>query len=133
MSNKQLFESFSEEEQEKFADEAETLYDPETVLASNKKWKAYYPEKKQAILEEGRQIYVDMIAAIPKGAEAPEVQALVERWRKHMDYFWTPEPDQLVLLAEGYNNDPRFRSNFDKMDPRLATFLLDAIKIYVST
>lgn len=132
MSDKQLFKGFTEEEQEKLAAEAEAIYDPETVRASNKKWTAYSPEKKQAILEEGRQIYVDMIAAIPKGAGAPEVQALVERWRKHMDYFWTPRLDQLVLLAEGYNHDPRFRSNFDKMDPRLAPFMLDAVKIYVS-
>lgn len=132
MSDKQLFEGFTEEEQEKYAAEAETMYDPEIVRASNKKWKAYSPEKKQAILEEGRRIYMDMIAAIPNGAEAPEVQALVERWRKHMDYFWTPRLDQLVLLAEGYNNDLRFKANFDHMDPRLAAFMLEAVKVYVS-
>jgi DNA-binding transcriptional MerR regulator len=131
MSNKQLFEGFSEEEQEKYAAEAETMYDPEIVRASNKKWKGYSPEKKQAILEEGRQVYVEMIAAIPKGAASPEVQALVERWRKHMDYFWTPSLEQLVLLAEGYNTDPRFRANFDKMDPRLAAFMLEAVNVYV--
>jgi hypothetical protein len=132
MSNKQLFEGFSEEEQEKYAVEAETMYDPEIVRASNKKWKGYSPEKKQAILEEGRQVYVEMISAIPKGAASPEVQALVERWRKHMDYFWTPSLEQLVLLAEGYNTDPRFRANFDKMDPRLAAFMLEAVNVYVA-
>jgi MerR family transcriptional regulator, thiopeptide resistance regulator len=131
MSHKQLFEGFTEEEQEKYAAEAEAMYDPEIVRTSNKKWKGYSAEKKQAILEEGRQIYVEMIAAIPTGADASEVQRLVERWRKHMDFFWTPSLDQLVLLAEGYNNDPRFKDNFDKMDPRLAAFMLDAVKIYV--
>jgi len=49
-----------------------------------------------------------------------------------MDYFWTPGLDQLVLLAEGYTTDPRFKANFDKMDPRLAAFMLDAVKVYVS-
>ena len=132
MSHKQLFEGFSEEEQEKYAAEAEAMYDPEIVRASNKKWKGYSAEKKQAILEEGRQIYVEMVAAIPTGADAPEAQALVERWRKHMDYFWTPSLDQLVLLAEGYTTDPRFKANFDEMDPRLAAFMLEAVKLYVS-
>lgn len=132
MSEKGLFEGFSEEEQEKYAFEAEQLYDPETVRASNRKWKAYSAAKKESILAEGKSIYVDMIAAMPKGADSPEVQAIVERWRKHMDYFWTPNLEQLLGLANGYNDDPRFKANFDKMHPNLAGFMLDAVKVYVA-
>jgi hypothetical protein len=131
MSEKGLFEGFSEEEQEKYALEAEQMYDPETVRESNHKWKSYSDAKKEAIMEEGKAVYTDMIAAMPKGADSPEVQALVERWRKHMDYFWTPNLDQLLGLADGYNNDPRFKANFDKMHPRLAEFMRDAVKVYV--
>jgi MerR family transcriptional regulator, thiopeptide resistance regulator len=131
MNNDQIFSGFSEEQQEKYAAEAEKLYDPEIVRASNKKWKGYSDEQQQRILDEGRQVYVDMIVAMPKGADSPEVQALVERWRIHMDYFWTPSLDQLIALAEGYNNDPRFKANFDRMDPRLAAFMLEAVKAYV--
>ena len=132
MSQKQLFKAFSEAEQEKYAREAEQMYDPEVVRASNKKWKAYSAGQKQRILDEGNAIYADMIAAVPRGAASPEVQAIVARWRKHMDYFWTPKPDQLVGLAESYNTDPRLKANFDKLDPRLAGFLLEAVKIYVA-
>ena len=131
MSEKGLFEGFSEEEQEKYALEAEQLYDPETVRASNRKWKSYSAAQKEAILVEGKVIYQDMIAAMPKGAGSPEVQAIVERWRKHMDYFWTPNLDQLLALAEGYNNDPRFKANFDKLHPGLAGFMREAVKVYV--
>lgn len=131
MSEKGLFEGFSEEEQEKYALEAEQMYDPETVRESNRKWKAYSAAKKEAILTEGKAVYLDMIAAMPKGADAPEVQAIVQRWRKHMDYFWTPNLDQLVPLAEGYVNDPRFKANFDKMHPKLAEFMREAVKVYV--
>lgn len=132
MSNKQLFTAFSEEEQEKLAAEAETLYDPETVRESNRKWKAYGKEKQQAILAEGNQVYTEMIALMPKGADSLEVQALVERWRKHMDYFWTPKLEQLLGLADGYVQDPRFRANFDAMHPQLAEFMLEAVKVYVA-
>ena len=131
MSEKGLFEGFSEEEQEKYALEAEQMYDPETVRESNRKWKAYSAAKKESILKEGRDVYVDMIAAMPNGADSPEVQAIVERWRKHMDYFWTPSLDQLVGLAEGYVNDPRFKANFDAMDPKLAEFMREAVTVYV--
>ncbi len=131
MSQKNYFEGFSEEEQEKYALEAEQLYDPETVRESNRKWKAYSAAKKEAIMAEGKQIYQDMIAAMPKGASSSEVQAIVERWRKHMDYFWTPNLDQLLGLANGYNDDPKFKANFDKMHPQLAEFMREAVKVYV--
>jgi DNA-binding transcriptional MerR regulator len=131
MSEKSLFEGFSEQEQERYAAEAEQLYDPETVRESNRKWQGYSAAKKQAIMEEGNQVYLDMIAVMPKGAASPEAQSIVERWRKQMDYFWTPDLDQLVALATGYVEDPRFKANFDKIHPQLAEFLRDAVKIYV--
>jgi MerR family transcriptional regulator, thiopeptide resistance regulator len=133
MSKKQIFAGFTPEEEEKYAREAEQMYDPETVRASNRKWKAYGKEKQQAILAEGKQIYVEMIAAMPKGADSPEVQALVERWRVHMDYFWTPKLDQLLGLAEMYNTDERFKANYDAMHPKLAEFMLGAVKVYVES
>jgi DNA-binding transcriptional MerR regulator len=133
MSEEDFFEGFSEEEQEKYAQEAEQLYDPETVRASNKKWKSYPAEKKEQIFAEGKAIYQDMIAAMPSGASSPEVQAIVERWRKHIDYFWTPSLEQLLALASGYAEDPRFRANFDKMHPQLAEFMRDSVKIYVES
>ena len=131
MSEKGLFEGFSEEEQEKLALEAEQMYDPETVRASNRKWKSYSAAKKESIMAEGNVIYTDMIAAMPKGAASPAVQTIVERWRKHMDYFWTPKLEQLLPLAEGYVDDPRFKANFDKMNPALAEFMRDAVTVYV--
>ncbi len=131
MSNQQLFAGFSEAEQEKLAAEAETMYDPDVVRASNQKWKGYSAEQKQRILDEGRQVYLDMIAVLPKGAASAEAQAIVERWRTHMDYFWTPNLEQLLGLADGYVNDPRFRANFDAMHPQLADVMREAVKIYV--
>ena len=132
MSDNKFFEGFSEEEQEKYALEAEQLYDPESVRESNRKWKSYSAAKREAIMAEGSLIYKDMIAAIPKGADSPQAQAVVERWRKHLEYFWVPNLDQLLGLANGYNDDPRFKANFDKMDPRLAEFMRDAVKTHVA-
>ena len=98
---------------------------------SIRKWKSYTTAEKQRIGEEGNAIYADLVAAISKSADSPEVQAIVERWRKHMDYFWTPDLEQLLALANGYNDDPRFKANFDKMHPQLAEFMLEAVKVYV--
>ena len=132
MSDKAYFEGFSEEEQEKYAAEAEELYGSESVRESNRKWKAYATAKKEAIMAEGKAVYIDMIAAMPKGAANKDVQAIVERWRKHLEYFWTPDLDQLLALANGYHDDPRFKANFDKMHPGLAEFMREAVSVYVS-
>lgn len=131
MSTNQLFNGFTEAEQEKYAKEAEQMYDPETVRASNKKWKATPEVDKKRILEEGKRVYLDLIAAIPAGAASKATQACIERWRRNIEHFWTPNVDQLVELSEFYNNDPRFKTNFDKMDPRLAEFFKEAVSEYV--
>lgn len=132
MNDKAYFEGFSEEQQEKYAAEAEELYGAEGVRASMQKWKSYSADEKKRIMDEGGQNYKDMIAAMPKGANSSEAQAIVGRWRKHMDYFWTPSLDQLLALANGYSEDPRFRATFDQMHPQLAEFFRDAVQVYVA-
>ncbi len=131
MNAQSLFAAFSEEEQDRLAEEAAQRYDAETVRESNRKWKSYSKEKREAILAEGNQIYADMIAAMPKGARSREAQAAVERWRSHMNYFWNPAPQQLAGLAEMYVSEPRFRANFDKAHPQLAEFMRAAVQAYV--
>ena len=130
MGKKQLFEALSESQQEEYAKQAEEKYDPEMVRKVNKKWKDYGKEKQQVILAEGNSIYEEMVKAIPFGAESREAQECVERWRRHLDYFWTPSLDQLTGLA-GLYVTPDFKKNFDKIDPRLAEFMGKAVEIYV--
>ncbi len=132
MSKKQLFAAFTEEVERKYTAEAEQIYDPEIVKVSQKKWKSYTNEDKQRIAAEGNEAYEALVAAIPAGASSPQAQDGVELWRKHMDYFWTPNLDQLLGLAEMYNTDERFKANFDKIDPRLAAFMLEAVGVYVN-
>ena len=131
MSDKQLFAAFSEEEQAEMEKEAMKLYDPEIVKESNRRYRTLSADEKQAILDEGNALYLELVAAIPEGPGSPAAQAGVERWRRHMDYFWRPNPDQLVALAEHYSLDPRFKANFDRIDPRLAAFMGEAVRIYV--
>lgn len=132
MNQNGFFEGFSEEQQEKYAQEAEQMYDPETVRESNRKWKAYSASEKQAILAEGKKIYLDLAATMPKGAASKEVQAVIARWHKHMQNFWSPNDEQLLGLADLYNDDPRFRDNYEKVAPGLSEFMREAVKVYVA-
>jgi len=107
------------------------IYDPETVKSSYKKWNSYTTADKQRIGEEGNAVYQGFLDAMPKGSASPEVQACVDSWRRHMEYFWSPQDAQLLGLADLYNNDPRFKANFDRIDPGLAEFVREAVRIYV--
>ncbi len=132
MSQKQFFSGFSEEQQAAYEKEAMQMYDPEVVKASSQKWKSYSQGEKERILAEGGAIYEAIVQAMPKGFASPEAQAGIERWHRHQQYFWEPDDEQLLGLGELYNQDPRFKANFDKIDPRLADFMRSAIKIYVA-
>jgi hypothetical protein len=107
------------------------LYDPTIVRASNKKWRGYSAAKKQRILDEGNAVYEAFRLAMHKGPASPQAQTAVQAWRKHMDYFWTPNEEQLLGLVNEYNDDPRFKANFDKVDPGLAPFIRQAVKMYL--
>lgn len=131
MDNRQLFEGFSDEQQEEYEKEAMQIYDPETVKASNRRWKSYSAAEKQRIGEEGNAVYQEFLDAMAKGPASQEAQAAVEHWRRHMSYFWTPNEEQLLGLANGYNEDPRFKEKFDRIDPGLAAFIREAVRVYV--
>lgn len=131
MSRNQLFSGFSEEEQSRYAAEAENLYDKETVRSSNRKWQSYSEKEKKNILDEGNIIYEEMVLEIQAGPESSKVQSLIERWRQHMNYFWMPDLDQLIGLAALYNDDPQFKSKYDQLHPKLASFMLKAVTYYV--
>ena len=107
MNKNVLFDAFNEEEQEKMEKEAMQMYDPETVKESNRKWKDYSMAEKQKIGEEGNAVYQGFVDAMSKGPDSQEAQACVQHWRDHMNYFWTPNPDQLISLADLYNDNPR--------------------------
>jgi DNA-binding transcriptional MerR regulator len=131
MAEKQFFEGFSKEQEAAYEKEAMQMYDPQVVTASYRKWRSYSAEEKQRIGEEGNAVYRDFLAAMPEGPASPEAQAAVERWRRHLEYFWTPNDEQLAGLAEFYNNDSRFKANYDRIHPDLAGFIREAVKVYV--
>ena len=130
MEDKELF-AFSEEQQAKYEQEAEALWG-ETVRASSRQWKRYSPEKKKQIFAEGEAVYLDMIERLNAGDEpgSPAAQAVVERWAQHMRYFYEPTLEIMRGLGGAYVEHPGFRAFFDKMHPRLAEFMRDAIEAY---
>jgi hypothetical protein len=66
--------------------------------------------------------------------EAPsslKVQAIIGRWRAHLQHFWSPTDEQLLGLADLYCEDPRFLANYEAMKAGLAAFMREAVQEYV--
>lgn len=132
MSKRQYFQAFSDEQQAEYEKEAAQKYDMNTVKASQKKWQSYTTVDKQRIGEEGNDITEALLQSMPKGPSSPEAQAALERWRQYIGNFWVPNDEQFAGLIDLYNDDPRFKANFDKVDPNLVAFMKEAVEVYMT-
>ena len=131
MSTEQLFAGLTPEQEKRYTEEAARRWGSDHVRASVRKYQSYSAEKKARIAREGREVYRDIVAAMPRGANAPEVQHAIARWRQHLAYFWTPDDSQCLALARGYRDDPAFRKTFDAIHSDLANFMAEAVAVHV--
>ena len=130
MSDRELFEGFDEEKQKQYAEEARRRYGSAEVDDSMKRWGGYSAAQKGQIVAEGEQISRDLAASMSKGYDSPVVQQIVARWHQHLRYFYEPSVERLRGLGQLYVDDPDFRANYVKVDPKLPEFFRDAIVFY---
>ena len=131
MSQSQLFEGFSPEQEKEYEEEATRLWG-ESVKQSAALWKSYSEEKKKAILQEGKDVYADLVTVMPQGPQSPAVQAVVARWHQHLRYFYEPTLERLQGLGSLYVQHPEFNANLSALHPDLPVFMQQAINYYVA-
>ncbi len=132
MSKKQLFEGFSEAKQKQYEEEIANNpnYDQDKVKESQRHWKSYSAAKKEQIMQEGKDIYADLLAVMDTGADSSDVQAIMARWHQHLRYFYEPTPEILRGLGQMYNQHPGFIANFQELHADLPAFLEQAVTHY---
>lgn len=127
MQDKELFEGLTEQEQA-YAEEAMDRWDPAVVKESNRRYGRLTAAEKQAMKDAGEALNRDWAKLIGSPVDSPAVKAVVARWKKGLEFFYTPTPEILVGLAEMYVADDRFKANFDRHDPRLAAYVVECVK-----
>jgi len=132
MKTAQLFDGLREQHNPHQA-EAEARYGKEAVQASAQRWQSYSKAQQEELIAEGNAIFSELAAVMHEGAGSAPVQALVARWHQHQRHFWPAEKEHLPNLAATYRDDVRFRSNFDKIDPDLAPFMVEAVCLYAAS
>lgn len=133
MSTDRLFTGFTEEKQKYYERVARLQFGPDRVNESIKRWNGYSEAEREAVRQEGGQVYLDLVAAMESGRapQSGEVQAIIERWANHIRYFYEPDLDVMRGLGEAYRTSPDFVAFFEKIHPDLPNYLGEAINQYV--
>ena len=130
MSKKKIFDSTDEQQEKQYQEEAVNRWGNKVTESANL-WNSYSDERKEEIKQEGNAIYEEIVANMGKGADSPEVRALLVQWHEHLRNFYEPSIELLGGLGDMYNDDPEFNANFTKLHPDLPGFLKEAIAVYV--
>lgn len=126
-----LFEGFSEEHEKRYIAEAGEMWgDTDAWKDFQQRWAGYTDADKQRMMDEGKAIYREIVAAMPTGPASDETQACMARWHEHLRYFYEPSTEMLRGLGDLYNDNPQFAANFAEMHPDLASFMREAIRVY---
>ena len=129
MDTQELFAGFSDQQQAEYEQEAEARWG-QAVRDSSRKWKAYSTAQKAQIKAEGQAVYRDLLGQVDHAPGSPALQANIARWHQHLRHFFEPSLEVLRGLGALYNDDAQFNATFQKLDPKLAPFLREAIEAY---
>lgn len=129
MQQEEWFDGLSDQEKA-YAEEAAQKWDPAVVKESNRRYARLTPAEKQRMKTDGEAFNHAWAALIGTDPAAPAARKMVEDWRKGIEFFYPTTPEGLRGLAEMYNQDERFKANYDKVDPRLAAYILACVSAY---
>jgi hypothetical protein len=100
------------------------------VKESNRRYAQLTAAEKQAMKQAGVAFNQAWAALIGTDPAAPAARKMVDGWRQGIEFFYPTTPEALRGLAQMYTQDERFKANYDRVDPRLAAYILDCVKAY---
>lgn len=126
------FEGFDSDKQAEYQEEARRRWGAEHVDAANAHVKGWSAEDWQQAGGQWVETLRALVELIDAGhaPEDPEVREAIDGHYRWICGFWTPNRESYTGLGDLYADDPRFRANFDRTDPRLAEFLRAAMAAY---
>jgi len=130
MEAKDLFEGFDEAKQAEYEKEVVDRWGEDSYGEFRKLWGSYSAEQKKQVIDKSNQVYIDLANHLDKDLGSEPVQALIAQWHQNLRYFYAPNKEIMLGLAEVYTEDDRFRAFYEKIDINLAPFLREAIEHY---
>jgi len=130
MSDNELFEGFDESQYEE--EVRDRWGDNPKYAESQVKWSSYSAEQKEAIKAEGGRLTVRMVSENPEASpDDPDVQAAIGEYYAYLNqYFYTCDINFLRGLSDGWVEDSRFASNYERIREGGAAFVREAVHIF---
>lgn len=118
----------------KYASEAaERWGKTDAYQESAKRQAARDASQEAAVAAEADEIFASFAAAMDQDPASSAAQALVQRWRDHLNAHYYPcSKEMLSCLGQMYVQDARFTENLDRYGDGNARFISDAIACYCS-
>lgn len=91
------------------------------------------PEDMRRTKETGDLLLREIVLHMEKGAESPDVQALIARHHDNLRAFYEPTIEMYRGLGTMYVDDVRFAKYFAKYHEDLPAFMRDAMHVYCDT
>ena len=133
MKDTDMFEVFGDFEPKQHEAEAKERWgDTDSYAESARRTTRYTKDDWKTIKGEGDSVTAALGERLAAGAQPgdADVQVLVDRHREHIDrWFYPCSIEMQANLGEMYVADPRFAATYDKVQPGLAMFLRDAIRV----
>ena len=129
MSDKDYFEGFDETQYE---EEAQQRWgNTPQYTESQRKWKSYTKEQKEAIKQKQGELTVKMVGTAQSKAADPDIQQAVEDYYNFLtENFYSCDLAFLRNLSDMWVSDPRFAENYNRIREGGAEFVRDAVHLY---
>lgn len=133
LTDEELYEGFTKEQRERYEREANEMYGPEAVKATNQRIRRMSKQQWQAVKAKGGEITSNIAALMDQGPDDPNVQALIARHHAWIENFYPANADVYCGLGQLYTEHEEFRAFYEDIQPGLADFMRAAMTHYANT
>jgi len=130
MTDKELYEGFTQEQIERYKREARELYEPQVVKETEQRVRRMSKAQWKAVKEEGEEVAHLIAAHMDKDPSNPEVQSLIARHHTWIENFYPASAEVYSGLGQLYAGHEEFRQYYEKLGPNLADFMAAAMAHY---
>lgn len=131
LESEELYDAFKDDDVKQYQDEVKQRWGNTDAYKQSMARVSKMTKSEMAKLKEDGIKHTQAIAdAMDKGISHPDVQKLIAKSHKGINFFYDCSPEMFRNLGKMYVADPRFTAYYEKFRPGLAVFMRDAIAYY---
>ena len=130
MTDKEIYEGFKPEEVEPMKKEVAERWGEDKLMESESRIRSMGKDKWEKLKQEGGEIYKHLASLMFLPPSDQRVQKVIQKHKEHIGNFYEVKEEIYRGLGNLYVEDERFKAFYEKIEPGLAEFIREAIKVY---